>query len=284
MAALIPTPFIRSLTANLKDTPQFIQVILGPRQVGKTTGVLRLLKATKSPNFYFSADDALAPAASWIEDQWQRAQQLGVNCTVAIDEIQRIPDWSSVVKKIWDRQARTHGPKIKLILLGSSSLRLHQGLTESLAGRFQLIEARHWDLASSRKLRKMSVADFITFGGYPGSYALLNKRGAWAAFTQKSIIDSVIGKDILQIARVASPALFRQAFTILTSYPAQEISYTKLLGQLQDRGNTDLIKYYIELYEAAFLIKAIQKFSGKTLVSRASSPEASSPVRSVDWP
>lgn len=71
----------------------------------------------------------------------------------------------------------------------------------------------------------------------------------------------------------SDPALFRQAFEILCRYPAQEISYTKLLGQLQDKGNTDLVKYYIELYGGAFLLHAIHKYTNKAWLSRSSSPK-----------
>jgi uncharacterized protein len=95
----------------------------------------------------------------------------------------------------------------------------------------------------------------------------------WYAYMKDAIVEAVIGKDILQSHKVANPALFRQAFQTLCAYPAQEISYTKLLGQLQDRGNTDLVKHYIDLYGGAFLLHALQKYSPKAWLARSSSPK-----------
>ncbi len=273
MKFIIEAAFVKELRENLKDSPQFLQVVLGPRQVGKTTGVLQLLKNSQSESLYYSADEEVSPSANWIEEKWQGIFLKHPNGVLVLDEIQKIPDWSSVVKRVWDRQKKNGKSNIKLILLGSSSLQIQKGLSESLSGRFQLVRAVHWDIARSEKLVKMGVDGFIRFGGYPGSYPLISKPQQWEKYIRDSIIETVIGKDILHIARVNKPALFRQVFGILMSYPAQEISYTKLLGQLQDSGNTDLVKHYLELYEGAYLIKALQKYSGKSIVTRSSSPK-----------
>ena len=273
MSQLIQASFIRDLSENIENSDEHLQVVLGPRQVGKTTGILEFLKKSGRPHLYFTADDLLAPSGSWIEAVWQEALLKDKSCLLAIDEIQKVPDWSSTVKKLWDKQKRSKDSKIQLVLLGSSSLHIHEGLKESLTGRFQLIRAHHWDYRRSKKLASLDVEQFIQYGGYPGSYDLLKRPDKWEAYIRDSIIETVIGKDILQIARISKPALFRQAFNILMSYPAQDISYTKLLGQLQDKGNTDLIKHYIELYEGAFLLESIQKYSGRAVLSRTSSPK-----------
>ncbi len=269
----IEVSFIKNLRQNLKEDDQFVQVILGPRQVGKTTGILAFLEAHKKPSLYFTSDEQLAPTGAWIISIWQEAVLKDSQCLLVIDEIQKVPDWSSTIKALFDKQKRVKQSNIQLILLGSSSLHIHQGLTESLAGRFQLIRAHHWDYPKSKQLVSLDVEKFVRYGGYPGSYPLLDNLEMWQSYIHDSIIEAVIGKDILQIARVSKPALFRQAFKILMSYPAQDISYTKLLGQLQDKGNTDLIKYYIELYRGAFLIEPIHKFSGKAVLTRTSSPK-----------
>lgn len=265
--------FLQDLRVNLRQSPQLIQVVLGPRQVGKTTGVLQMRDERPTVVDYASADDELAPSSLWIEEKWQNARLKRPDGILILDEIQKVPNWSAAVKKMWDRQKREKTSSMKLVLLGSSSLQIQTGLQESLTGRFQLLRATHWDFAKSRQLAGLSLEEFILYGGYPGSYALLKKRSTWEKYIRDSIVDTVIGKDILNLARVAKPALFRQAFGILMSYPAQEISYTKLLGQLQDSGNTDLIKYYLELYEGAFLVKSLQKYSGRPVVKRSSSPK-----------
>ncbi len=272
LTTVLEPDFIAELAANLEHKHPFIQVILGPRQVGKTTGILGFLEKWRSPHYYVSADDELAPTQAWVRAQWQQALLLGSDTLLVIDEIQKVPDWSQIIKGLWDEQKRKKA-RVQLVLLGSSSLQLQQGLHESLAGRFQLVPATHWGYFKSRALRSMSVHEFVEYGGYPGSYALLKAPAAWRRYVTTSIVDAVIGKDILNIVSVQKPALFRQAFSILMSYPAQEISYTKLLGQLQDSGNTDLIRRYIELYEGAFIVKTISKYAGKAVLSRTSSPK-----------
>jgi predicted AAA+ superfamily ATPase len=157
--------------------------------------------------------------------------------------------------------------------LGSSSLEIQRGLTESLTGRFQLTKANHWNFLESSEAYALSFEEYLKFGGYPGSYSLMKDEENWAQYVQNSIVSSVIEKDILLNHTVRSPALFKQAFEILISYPAQEISYTKILGQLQNKGNTDLIKHYIHLFEGAFLIRPLEKYAPKAVKVKSSSPK-----------
>jgi hypothetical protein len=186
-----------------------------------------------------------------------------------IDEIQKVPNWSETVKSLWDRAPKA----LRVILLGSSSLQLQKGLTESLAGRFELIKTHQWTYEELRSAFKYDLDRYLTYGGYPGAVAYENEFDRWYAYLKDSIIEAVVGKDILLNHKVGNPALFRQAFEILCRYPAQEISYSKLLGQLQDKGNTDLVKYYIELYSGAFLIHPLEKYSAKSYLTRGSSPK-----------
>lgn len=273
MKITVAPAFLSGLKRHLENQPHLIKVILGPRQVGKTTGILQFLKNFNGESLYVSSDDEVSPTSNWLLEQWQKAVLQSPKCLLAIDEIQKVPQWSTVIKSLWEQQKKNKKTEIKLILLGSSSLQIQKGLNESLTGRFELIQAHHWNLKESRELRKFDLNDFVQYGGYPGSYSLIPHQRDWENYIKHSVIETVIGKDILNLARVTKPALFRQAFSVLMSYPAQEISYTKLLGQLQDSGNTDLVKYYIELYEGAFLIKPIHKYSPKVLVTRSSSPK-----------
>ncbi|MBC7464786.1 MAG: ATP-binding protein, partial [Bdellovibrio sp.] len=180
---------------------------------------------------------------------------------------------SETVKKLWDQQKRQKKTKIKILLLGSSSLEIQKNLSESLTGRFELIRAYHWSFEESKDIFKIKFSDYVKYGGYPGSYQFLSDKTRFSQFIKNSIIETVIDKDILKFQHVRSPALFRQTFDLLMSYPAQEISYTKLLGQLQDKGNTDLIKSFIRLFESAFLMKEIKKYSNKAYLEKSSSPK-----------
>lgn len=271
MKKIIKLPFIGKLDSNLQNYPQFCQVILGPRQVGKTTSVLHFLEREYSePYLYVSADAVLSSSYSWLAENWQKARSS--NSTLVIDEIQKVHNWAEGVKTLWDEEKRRSNP-IKCILLGSSSLDIQKGLTESLTGRFQLISAHHWNFSESKAAYDVAFEEHLQFGGYPGSYPLIKSPSDWAFYVQSSIVSTVIEKDILSNHTVKSPALFKQAFEILISYPAQEISYTKILGQLQDKGNTDLIKHYISLFEGAYLLRALEKYSQKSVIKKSSSPK-----------
>ena len=264
--------WLKKLKNNLHTNDSFIQVVLGPRQVGKTTGVLRLLQDDwKNNSIYVSADLVFNSDSEWLIENWRLAQQN--DFLLVIDEIQKCFNWAEILKKLYD-EAKRNKSKIRCIVLGSSSLEIQKGLTESLTGRFQLTTAFHWNYSESHQLTTMDFNSYLKFGGYPGSYSMVNQdHDVWYDYIKNSIISTVVEKDILQFHNVKKPALFRQIFDILCSYPAQEISYTKLLGQLQDKGNVDIIQHYLKLYEGAFLFKTLQKFSNKPFKTKSSSPK-----------
>jgi len=265
--------FINQLELEMKLHRPLIQALIGPRQVGKTTGVKLLMeKLPKEKTSYFSADGELPLPPAWIYEVWSQAKTKHQSGILIIDEIQNVENWSAAIKKMWDNQS-TSKNKLQVIILGSSSLGIQKGLSESLAGRFFLHRAYHWDYFESKNAFGLSPEKFLNFGGYPGSYLFIETPEKWKEYLINSLIDPVISKDILRMARVKSPALFRQCFEIICSYPAQEVSYNKLLGQIQDKGNIDLVKYYLELFEGAFLIKQLFKFSGKKILTRKSSPK-----------
>lgn len=265
----IVLPLVHSLKDRLSEKTPLIQVILGPRQVGKTSAIEMLIEKNKKMNIHFVSGEGVA-SPLWIQEQWQEAYEN--NAILIIDEIQKIPQWSEMIKKLWDESIRFK-KRLKCVLLGSSSLYLNKGLSESLTGRFELIRAYHWNYQYSHQLQKMSLDDYLVFGGYPGSYALLKNKTRWQDYMTSSIVETVITKDILTQAKVNSPGLFRQCFYVVTSLPSQVVSYNKILGQLQDKGNIDLVKYYLDLYEKAFLIKLVHKYSKNELRKKQSSPK-----------
>ncbi len=262
--------YIKLLQERLASASGLIQVLLGPRQVGKTTTILKLIEEHyQDQALYFSTDQVFNPDVNWLREKWIEAQS--GNKILFIDEIQKIHNWSEAIKSLYD-QSKKDKRQVACVLLGSSSLEIQKGLTESLTGRFQLLRAYHWNYQESKEGYQLSFEEYLQFGGYPGSYQFINTKD-WVEYVKNSIISTVVEKDILQFQTVKNPALFRQAFDILIAYPAREISYTKLLGQLQDKGNVEVIKYYISLYEGAYLIKALDKFSNKAILRKASSPK-----------
>lgn len=269
---MVKRSFVQTLTERFQAQDPLINVVVGPRQVGKTTGILQFLEAYLGEYHYISADAVLTAGYDWVLEQWQTALLKGKETLLAIDEIQKIPNWAEIIKKLWDEQ-QLKQTSIKLLLSGSSSLSLEQSMTESLAGRLEMIYVSHWDYLESKELANLSLDDYLKYGGYPKSYDFLSDTDRWHQYLKASVIDRVIDKDILQYASVKNPALFRQAFELVCCYPAQEISYRKLLGQLQDKGNTDLIKYYLSLFEGAFLIKTLQKYHNQEFRVKSSSPK-----------
>jgi len=269
MAVKYERAFVAKLEKRLLAEEPLIQVLVGPRQVGKTTGIKQLLERCVAPFHYASADDVLNSDSSWLLEQWQKAMLMGKGSLLAIDEVQKIPNWSESLKALWDKNPF----ELRVVVLGSSALQIQSGLTESLAGRFELTRIRHWTFAEMQLAFGYDLERFLRYGGYPGAVRFEDDHERWYAYLKDSIVEAVIGKDILLNRKVGNPALFRQAFSILCHCPACEISYTKLLGQLQDKGNTDLVKYYLELYAGAFLVHTLEKYSNRPWRTRSSSPK-----------
>jgi len=266
---IIVRNFVETLQARLTEDLNFLQVVIGPRQVGKTTGLEQIVSQWRGPSLMVTADELAAPHRDWIALQWHRAEQKGSGTLLVIDEIQKIPQWSDMVKYLFDRDRR----RLKVVLLGSASLSLQRGLSESLAGRYEMLHAYHWNLQECREALGWSLDEYLKFGGYPAAGEIVGDINRWQSFMRNSIIEPVLFKDILGLSSVGKPALFRQTFELAMAYPAQEISLQKILGQLQDSGNVTTIKHYLELLDGAFLIKTLNKYTGSEVKKRASSPK-----------
>jgi predicted AAA+ superfamily ATPase len=270
-------PVYEDIKKRLLSGRKFIQVISGPRQTGKTTLISQLLKDLKIRSTYISADLYEGNGCTWIEKYWETArikcrQKKGQQHILAIDEIQKIPDWSSVVKKLWDEDTFTR-TKIKLIISGSSGLLLQQGLTESLAGRFEMNYLNHWSFMEMHKAFGWTPDQYVWFGGYPGSSELIDDEYRWKRYIADSLVETSISKDILMLTRVDKPALMRRLFDLGCAYSGQILSYTKMLGQLQDAGNTVTLAHYLDLLDSAGLLSGIEKYSGSMIRQRSSSPK-----------
>lgn len=261
----------KRLQKRLQENTPLLQVLLGPRQVGKTTSAQSIYNNWSGAKLMVSADSPSPPTAEWIRFQWQQAENLAPDALLIIDEVQKIPGWSEQVKILFDqKRSQKH---LRVLLLGSSSLNLQKGLSESLAGRFELTQATHWTFAECRKAFDWDLVTFLKFGGYPGARKFIKDEDRWRDYILNSIIEPVLGRDILSQTRIDKPALFRQCFELCMQYPAQEVSLNKLLGQLQDHGNATTVRHYLDLFERCFLIRVLQKFSGSALTIRTSSPK-----------
>jgi predicted AAA+ superfamily ATPase len=262
---MINRSFKRQIESRLAESTSLIQVIVGPRQVGKTTAIKQLLK---SHGLYFTADSPVPFGPEEIEMLWRQAMQMAVPL-LAIDEIQKISGWSETIKKLWDTKTKP----IRLLLSGSAALSIEKNLKESLAGRYELIRVEHWNFSEAKRAFDIDFETFLEFGCYPGSIPLLKDKERWAQYIRDSIVEPAIGRDILQLHPVENPALLRQVFSICIGHPAQIISLNKLQGQLQDRGALSTLQNYLELLGFGFLVTGIQKYTANALRTRQSPPK-----------
>jgi predicted AAA+ superfamily ATPase len=268
-------PYYTKIHERLELKRKFIQVLMGPRQVGKTTIVRELLEKYSFPWHYASADEATQPL--WLQQQWETIRLKirsaeSSEALLVIDEIQKIPDWSNQFKIQWDKDSFDHVP-IKLILLGSSQLMLQKGLSESLAGRFEVIYIPHWSYTEMHDAFGFTVEDFIWFGGYPGPADLITDESRWKEYIRHSLIETTLMRDILLMVRIDKPVLLRNLFDLACSWSGQILSYNKILGQLKDAGNTTTLAHYLKLLEGAGMIRGLEKYSPSTIRQRASSPK-----------
>jgi len=268
-------PAVEPLRARLAEPRRFLQVIAGPRQIGKTTAVRQLLPDL-GLHVFASADEPSPAGPDWIASQWERARILAGESAseviLALDEIQKIPGWSETVKRLWDEDSAS-GVPVKVVVLGSAPLLIQTGLTESLAGRFEVLRLSHWSLAEMRDAFDFDLERYLFFGGYPGAASLVADTERWRRYVLDSLVETTVSRDVLLMTRVDKPVLLRRLFDLACRCSAQILSYNKMLGQLQDAGNTTTLAHYLDLLSGAGMVTGLQKYTGHVARSRASSPK-----------
>ncbi len=263
---------------RLKEPRRFLQVLIGPRQVGKTTLARQVIQELPIPVHYVSADEPTLQDRAWLNQQWDIARALTRKevrthaALLVVDEVQKVQGWSETVKRLWDEDTAADCP-LRVLLSGSSPLLVQQGLTESLAGRFETIPVPHWSYSEMKAAFGWSVDHYIYFGGYPGAAALIDDESRWRRYISDALIETTISRDILLMSRVDKPALLRRLFHLGCEYSGQVLSYQKMLGQLQDAGNTVTLAHYLDLLKGAGLLAGLHKHAGQKVRQRGSSPK-----------
>jgi predicted AAA+ superfamily ATPase len=238
---------------------------------------MQAMAAIATPSHFATADEPTLRDRAWLEAQWEigrRRAGEGDNsgALLVLDEVQKIPGWSETVKRLWDEDARTRLP-LKVLLLGSAALLMQRGLSESLTGRFELIRVPHWSLTEMREAFGFGLDEYVFFGGYPGAADLITDEQRWASYILDSIIETTISRDVLLLTRVDKPALMRGLLRLVCDYSGRIVAYQKLVGQLQDAGNTTTIAHYLDLLGAAGMAVGLEKYSGSKARQRRSSPK-----------
>ncbi|GMQ87998.1 MAG: ATP-binding protein [Gammaproteobacteria bacterium] len=286
---------INTLLTRLAERPERLIVVSGPRQTGKTTLVRQALDCIDMEGRYVSIDEpqSLTPSLTfnsqvqvaarsdvrdgeWLTHVWEKARIDASSSergfVLVLDEIQKIPLWSETVKGLWDADRAVECP-LHVVVLGSAPLLMQRGLTESLAGRFELIRVNHWSFREMVDAFSFDLPSYIYFGGYPGAAHRINDQPRWREYIRSSLIEPNIERDILSMTRVNKPALLKRAFELGCNYSGQILSYTKMQGQLQDAGNTTTLAHYLDLLSNAGLLAGLAKYAGQQHRRRGSSPK-----------
>jgi len=270
-------PHATMLARRLAEPRRFIQAVAGPRQVGKTTLVQQVVEKSGLQSRFASADEPTLRGHDWIEQQWEAARLTAHDAgrrgaVLVLDEIQKISGWSETVKRLWDEDTRARR-SLKVVVLGSAPLLIARGLTESLAGRFEVLHLPHWAFAEMKAAFGWSLDQYLFYGGYPGAAPLVSEHQRWARYVIDALIETTISRDVLLLSRVDKPALLRRLFQLGCSYSGQILSYTKMLGQLHDAGNATTLAHYLDLLAGAGMVAGLQKFAGESVRQRGSSPK-----------
>ena len=276
MAAFV-RPQAKVLHKRLAEARRFIQVITGPRQSGKTTLVRGVGESLGVAVRYASADEPTLRDRGWIEEQWTAARIEAADAgrggaVLVLDEVQKVPGWSETLKRLWDEDTRK-GNALKAVVLGSAPLLVERGLTESLAGRFEVLRLPHWSFAEMHEAFGVTLEEYVFYGGYPGAAPLIKEPERWARYVVDSLIETTISRDVLLLTRVDKPALLRRLFDLGCRYSGQILSYTKMLGQLQEAGNSTTLAHYLDLLAGAGMLAGLQKYAGAAARSRGSIPK-----------
>jgi hypothetical protein len=266
-----------TLKERILEPRKFLQVLAGPRQVGKSTLVNQVLAQVDIPHVIEVADAVDPKDSDWIHRVWESARITmslrGIaEYLLVIDELQKIENWSEVVKKEWDADTR-NGKNLKVVLLGSSRLLLRKGLTESLAGRYELIRMPHWSLREMQVAFGVSLDQYIYFGGYPGPAHMIKDERRWRKYIRDSLVAPAIEKDVVMTSNIYKPALMKQLFELGCGYSAEILSLTKLMGQLQDAGNVTTLAGYLEILNQSALLTGLQKYANDDARKRGSVPK-----------
>ena len=266
-----------TLRERILEPRRFMQILAGPRQVGKSTLVGQVLENISIPYSFVVADAVDPKDSDWIHRVWESARatmqlRKEPEHLLVIDEVQKIDNWSEMVKREWDEDCRRR-VNLKVVLLGSSRLLLKRGMTESLAGRFELIRLGHWSLQEMRDAFGVTLDQYIYFGGYPGPASMIDNEKRWRKYIKDSLVAPAIEKDVIMTSNIYKPALMKQLFELGCGYSAEILSLTKLMGQLQDAGNVTTLAAYLDILDECALLSGLQKYANDDARKRGSVPK-----------
>lgn len=264
------------LKSRMAEPRRRMQIVMGPRQVGKSTLVGQFTEGISVPFDFFAADGVNRFDSSWIPNKWQQVRmRMDIHSEqehiLIIDEVQKIRGWSEQVKKEWDEDSRSHR-NLKVILLGSPRLLSQKGLEESLEGRFETIKMGYWDWQEMHEAFGFSMDEYVYFGGFPGLAPDIQDEDRWRNLMEDSIISPILTRDILEIEEIRNPALLRQVFELACIESAKELSLTKMQGTMNS-GTVPTIKNYLDILNKSMIVQPLQNYSPSRVKEKQSVPK-----------
>lgn len=270
-------PVLKQILHRLAEPRRTIQFLTGPRQCGKTTLAKQAISRLDVPARYSTADGPLPRPDAWIVAEWEAGRQLAKEngrrgALLVLDEVQKVPQWSEVVKKLWDEDT-WNGVPLRVLLLGSAPWLLQKGMSESLTGRFEVTHVPHWSYMEMAEAFGWDLDRYLFFGGYPGSARFVTDQDRWSEYILESIVETTVSRDVLLLSSVEKPALLRQLLQLGCAYSGQVLSFQKMRGRLQDAGSITTLQHYLDMLHGAGLLIGLSKYSGSQSRIRGSIPK-----------
>ncbi|MHA7129855.1 ATP-binding protein [Algoriphagus namhaensis] len=247
----------RSLFEILKSKIDFKKAILllGPRQVGKTTLVKKLAGKSISDYLYLNGDELSVQSALSNHSLPFLRSYLGNSKTIVIDEAQRIPRVGISLKLILDNFSDT-----QLIVTGSSALELSESINEPLTGRKW--EYRMYPLSWSELTNTLGMPStlaalekYLIFGTYPEVVTEIGNE----ILVLNNLATSYLYKDLLNFQGIRKPELLTKILQALAWQVGAEVSFNELSRTVQADKNT--VSNYLDLLEKAFIIQRLSPFA-----------------------
>ena len=230
-------------------------VVVGARQVGKTTLFNEVLRARQEKILRLNLDEADAREVLTNPSMAELQQLIADNTIVMVDEAQRATDIGLTLKRIQD-----NFPHVQLMVTGSSSLDLRARINEPMTGRkweYMLYPLSTGELLRSKGIlsARQTLESRLIYGSYPD---VLNYQ-AEARETLTNLTSSYLYKDLLEMEGIRRPALLEKLLVALALQMGSEVSYNELAQTIGSDSKT--VEKYIDLLEKCFIIFRLYAFS-----------------------
>lgn len=230
-------------------------IVIGARQVGKSTLFNMVLEGRKEPALQLNCDEPEVQEMLSAMNTQELRLLIGQNKILVIDEAQRVENIGMTLKRITD-----NFPDVQLLVTGSSSFELQNKLNEPLTGRkfeYHLFPLSTGELLNAQGLLsvKQTLESRLVFGSYPDIF----NHQEDAKDLLYNLSNSYLYKDLLNLESVRRPALLGKLLTALALQVTSEVSYNELAQTVGTDNKT--VEKYIDLLEKCYIVFKLNGFS-----------------------